>query len=92
MAWMIAVEGLVLVKEITFRDKAAVDVTLFEVNGCLSLMLDMSHFLSCPLAKGSVKDQKVALAGYDPAALKSRMSLWLAVQCPCHLGSTLACP
>ena len=29
MAWMIAVEGLVLVKEITFRDKAAVDVTLF---------------------------------------------------------------
>lgn len=26
MAWVIAVEGLVLVKEITFRDKAAVDV------------------------------------------------------------------
>ena len=29
MAWMVAVKGLVLIQEITFRDKAAVDVTLF---------------------------------------------------------------
>ena len=71
MTWMIAVKGLVLVKEIIFRDKAAVDVTLFQVNCCLSLMLNMSHFLSCPLAKGSMEDQKLALAEYNPAALKS---------------------
>ena len=71
MAWMIAVERLVLVKEITFCDKAAVDVTLFQVNGCLSLVLNMSHFLSCPLAKGSVENQKLALAEYYPTALKS---------------------
>ena len=92
MAWMIAVKGLVLIEEITFGDKAAVDVALFEINGCLSLMLNMSHFLSCPLAKGSVEDQKLALAKYHPAALKSRVSLWLAVQRPCHLGSMSACP
>ena len=57
MAWVIAVEGLVLVKEITFRDKATVDVAVLQVNGGLPFMLDMSDFFSSPRAEGPVKDQ-----------------------------------
>lgn len=56
MAWVVAVEGLVLVEKITFCDKATVDVAVLEVNGCLSFMLNMFDFLSTPLAKGSVED------------------------------------
>ena len=70
MAWVVAVKGLVLVKKITLCDKAAVDVAIFEVNGCLSFMLDVSDFLSSPLAKGSMEDQKLALAEDHPAALE----------------------
>ena len=50
MAWVIAVESLVLVKKIAFCDKAAVNVAILQVNNCLSLMLNMSDFLSSPLA------------------------------------------
>ena len=91
MARVIAVERLILVKKIAFSDKAAVDVAILQVNICLSFMLDMSDFLSSPLAQGPVEDQKLAMAEDHAAALKGRMSLWLAVQCSCHLGSTLAC-
>ncbi len=91
MARVIAVEGLILVKKIAFSDKAAVDVAILQVNICLSFMLDMSDFLPSPLAQGPVEDQKLAMAEDHPAALKGRMSLWFAVQCSCHLGSTLAC-
>ncbi len=56
MPWVIAVEGLVLVKKVTFCNQAAVDVTVFQVNGCLSFMLDMLYLLSSSRAKGSVKD------------------------------------
>ena len=71
MAWVVAVEGLVLIKKITFRDKAAVDVAAFQVNGCLSFMLDMPNFLSSPRAKGSMKDQKLAMAENHPTTLES---------------------
>ena len=70
MAWVIAVEGLVLVEKITFGDKATVDVAVLQVNGRLSFMLDMSDFPSSPLAKSSVEDQNLAMAENNPAALK----------------------
>ena len=70
MAWMIAVEGLVLVKEIPFSDKTAIDIAILQVNGCLSLMLDMSDFLSSPLTEGSVEDHKLSMTEDDTAALK----------------------
>ena len=43
---MIAVKRLVLVEKIAFCDKAAVDIAVFQINGCLSFMLDMFDFLS----------------------------------------------
>lgn len=70
MTWMVAIKGLVLVKKVTFCDKAAVDVAVLKVNCCLSFMLDMFDFLSSPLAKGPVKDQELAMAEDHPAALK----------------------
>ena len=54
-------------------------------------MLDMSDFLSSPLAKGSMKDQKLTVAENQTTALKSGMALWLAVQYSCHLAVTLVC-
>ena len=68
---MIAVEGLVLVKKITFCNKTAVDVAVLEINRCLSFMLDMFDFHSSPSAKSSVKHQKLPMAEDHPAALKS---------------------
>lgn len=70
MAWMVAIKCLVLVKKVTFSDKATVDVAVLKVNSCLSFMLDMFDFLSGPLAKGSVKNQELAMAEDHPAALK----------------------
>ena len=86
MAWVITVEGLVLIKKITFGDQAAVNIAVFEINCCLSFMLNMSHFHSSPRTKGPDKDQKLAVAEDQAASLKGGMSLWLAVQCSCHLG------
>lgn len=70
MAWMVAIKCLVLVKKVTFCDKATVDVAVLKANSCLSFMLDMFDFLSSPLAKGSVKYQELAMAENHPAALK----------------------
>ena len=90
MAWVIAVEGLILVKKITFGDEAAVNIAGFQINCCLSFMLNMSHFHSSPRTKGPVKDQKLAVAKDQAASLKGGMSLWLAVQCSRHLGSDVS--
>ena len=38
-----------------------------------------------------MKDQELAMAQDHSAALKGRMSLWLTVQCSCHLGPMSAC-
>jgi len=46
VAWVIAIESLVLVKEITVGDETAVNVAIRKVDGRLALVLDMANFFA----------------------------------------------
>lgn len=46
MAWVVAVEGLILIEQVAFCDEAAIEVAIFKIDGCIAFMLDMADFLA----------------------------------------------
>ncbi len=70
MTWMVAVESLVLIKQIALGHQAAVNVAIFEINGRLALMLDMSDFFAAYFTESAMKDQEAAVTEDDTAALE----------------------
>ena len=81
MTGMIAVKCLVLIKKITFRYQATVDVALFEIDGSLSVVLNVRYFFTAHFTECAMKNQQLAVTEDDTASLERRMEFWLAVQC-----------
>lgn len=46
VAWVIAIESLVLVKKIAVGDETTVDVAICKVDGRLALVLDVADFFA----------------------------------------------
>ena len=90
MTGMIAVKSLVLIEEITFRNQTTVDVALFEIDGGLPVVLNVRYFFAAHFTERAMENQQLAVTEDDTAALKSRMELWLAVECSRHLSGKLA--
>lgn len=81
MARVVAVESSVLVQQVSLRDEPAVDITVAEVDGRLTLVLDMRHFFAGAFAKGAMEDEKMAVREDDAAFKESSMFPGFAVEC-----------
>ena len=62
MTWMVTVEGLILIQQISLGNEAAVDIAIFQVDGTYTLMLDMGNFFPRSLSKRSLKYQQLSVA------------------------------
>ena len=56
VAWVVAVERLALVEQISLGDEAAVNIAVLEVDGCLAVMLNMGDFFATAFANGTMVD------------------------------------
>lgn len=80
MAWVVAIEGLILIKKIAFCDQTAVDVAILEIDGGLALVLDMGDFLTGEFAECAVEDEEFAVTKDDSAAFEGGVALEFAVE------------
>lgn len=85
MARVITVESLVLVKEITFSDEAAINIAILQVDRILAFVLDVADLLARFLAERAMENKKLAVTENDAASQESCMSPWLVVQDARHL-------
>lgn len=56
VTWMIDIKGSVLVEEITFCSKAAVNVAIIKVDGCLAVVLNVRDFITVTITNGPMVD------------------------------------
>jgi hypothetical protein len=80
MAWVVAIEGLVLIEKIAFCDQTAVDVAIFENDGGLALVLDVGDFFAGKFAECAMEDEKFAVTKNDSAAFEGGVALKFAVE------------
>ncbi len=80
MAWMVAIEGLILVKQIILRYEARINVAGLEINGVLSLVLDMRDLSPCHRAETAMEDEKLSMAKDHVTPLKERVAFWFAIE------------
>lgn len=71
MPRVVAIKGLVSVKEIGFGDETGVDVAVFQVDDCLTIVLDVGDFFARSFADGAVKDEQLTMAEDHTAADES---------------------
>lgn len=56
VTWMIDIECSVLVEEITLGSKAAVNIAILEIDGCLAVMLNVRDFMTGTVTNGPMVD------------------------------------
>lgn len=57
MSWVIAIEGPILVEEIAFSDKTAVNITILKVDDGLAFVLDMRDLFASTFAEFAMEDE-----------------------------------
>ena len=77
---MVAVKSPILVKQVVFCYQSAVDVAISEVDGRLSLVLNVRDFFPARFPERAVEDQQLTMAEDDAAALEGGMEFGLAIQ------------
>lgn len=56
VTWVIDIECSVLVEEITLCSKAAVNVAILEIDGCVAVMLNVRDFITATVTNGPMVD------------------------------------
>lgn len=86
VAGVIAVECLVLVKQISLGHETAVNVAVFEIDHGLAFVVDVGDRFSSAFAESALEDEEVAMAENYAAALEGRVAPWFAVEDTGKLG------
>ena len=57
MSWVIAIKGPILVEEVAFSDKTAVNVAILKVDDGLAFVLDMRDLFASAFAEFAMEDE-----------------------------------
>lgn len=68
---MIAVKSLVSVKEVGFGDEARIYIAVFQIDDCLTVMLDVGDFFARSFADSAVEDEQLTVTEDHAAADES---------------------